>query len=133
MGNNYGQIESHVEHQGKSGVGEAADLLFAEFVKEAYGILDHAPSEAPVAIVDGVQVAQKCSQNPQHQLSTDGLTIHNPAFYAEMKAQEKAMWKLLRRGYARLCDLQAGKCLRCRNENDQPRRRFCSKCEAKAS
>jgi hypothetical protein len=130
--NSYGQIESHVDHKGKSSAGEACDLLLEMFVERAY--LDNDQTAEPPAVVDGVTVSPRANLNPQKQHNGEGIIIRNPAFYAEMKQQEQAIWKLLRKGYARFRDLEGGLCLRCRQPNDnQARRRYCSECEGKMS
>jgi hypothetical protein len=118
--NDYGQLH-------KSSIGQAVDSLLEAYTLEAFGVYA-SPDDDPPMEQGGKRRGEKV-QGPQHQLNTDGITITQPAVYAEKQSFERVLWKLLRRQHARLCDLGEGLCLRCREVNDQPRRRFCSKCE----
>jgi len=130
--NDYGQLDNSSSHGHKSSIGEAVDLLLSMFVERAYTDGSREDFDEPVSALDGVKVSQKNARlNPQHHVSTEGITITNPAYYAEKDEQERRLWKALNRGLARFRDLEDGLCLRCRNENDQPRRRYCSECEKK--
>jgi hypothetical protein len=129
--NDYGQIESHVDHKGKSSVGQAADDLLEAFTMYAYGVYGVDAESAAVPAVDGVHMSQKANQTPQHQLNTDTIRITCPQFAAEKRDAEQELWKVLRRRLERMGELKAGICLKCHSENDQPRRRFCSDCEKK--
>lgn len=122
--NDYGQIR-------ESSLGECVDLLLEALTIYAYGPYEHPGAPEPPAVVDGMKVAQKVQNNPQHQLNTDCIKVVNPAFYAEKKAFEQFLKKHLRRYYNRLQLLNGGLCLACQEENDQRHRRFCSLCEEK--
>lgn len=123
--NDYGQIA-------ESSLGDAVDFLLEALTIYAYGPYER-PAEEPVPVVDGLVVAQHARHNPQHQVSTSGLSIVNPAFAAEKRSLEKRLWKEIRRGYDRLKDLSDGKCLSCYAANDQRHKRVCSLCEKKYS
>lgn len=121
--NDYGQL-SH-----KSGLAQALDELLERYTFQAYGAYkSNADDEMAMEQKKG-----KKNYDPQHQLNTDGITILEPAVYAEKQAFERQEWRRLKRQYDRLFDLGEGLCLKCREKNDQPRRRFCSKCEENVS
>ncbi len=128
MTNEYGQL-AH-----KSSIGQAVDALLEAYTLEAFGVYaSPADDEPPVQMEQGGKKKGQRQQEPQHQLKTDGIIIVSPAVYAEKQAFERNLWRMLRREHARLLDLGEGMCLRCRERNDQPRRRYCSKCEAKVA
>lgn len=124
--NDYGQL-AH-----RSSVGQVVDELLEAYTLEAFGVYA-SPTDEPMPMEQGGKRRGERVQKPQHQLNTDGITIIQPAVYAEKQAFERAVWRLLKREHARLLDLGEGLCLKCREKNDQPRRRFCSECEEKAS
>lgn len=114
----------------KSSVGQAMDTLLEAFTLEAFGVYaSPADDEPPIPMEQGGKRKGERVQEPQHQLNTEGITIVAPAIYAEKKAFERAAWRLLRVELARLHDLGEGLCLKCREYNDQPRKRYCSECE----
>ena len=120
--NDYGQL-AH-----RSSVGQAVDVLLQAYTLEAFGAYA-SPGDDEIPMEQGGKKRGEKVHEPQHQLNTDGITISSPAVYAEKQAFERALWRLLRKQHARLCDLGEGLCLKCSEKNDQPRRRFCSKCE----
>ncbi len=121
--NDYGQL-TH-----RSSVGQAVDALLDAFTTEAFGVY-LSPANDSLPMEQGGK--RKSQQEPQHQISTEGISIAHPAIYAEKRSFERQVWNLLRREYARLCDMGEGLCLKCRGKNDQPRRRFCTACENKS-
>jgi len=116
-----------------SSAGHAVDKLLEAYTLEAFGVYASPDNEAPPIPLEQGGSRRQRTQDPQRQVNTAGLSILKPATYAEKQDFEKAVWRLLRREHARLCDLGEGLCLRCRQPNDQPRRRFCKGCEGKVS
>lgn len=128
MSNQAGQFEMHF-----SSAGHAVDKLLEDYTFEAYGVYSSPGEDEPgIPLEQGGSKKQR-TQDPQRQVNTAGLSIAEPAIYAEKQAFERAVWRLLRRQYVRLCDLGEGLCLKCHEKNDQPRRRFCKECEEKVS
>lgn len=116
----------------KSSVGEAVDLLLEMYTLEAYGVNDSGGENEPGANIEGVKrLTRQHRLPPQHQVNTAGLRVANPQYYAEKRALERSLWRLLSRHLTRFETLGEGLCLRCDQVNDQPRRRYCSRCEEK--
>lgn len=128
MSNQAGQFERHF-----SSAGHAVDMLLEAYTLEAFGVYSSPGEDEPGIPLEQGGSKKNRTQDPQRQVNTAGLSIAEPAIYAEKQAFERAVWNLLRRQHARLCDLGEGLCLKCRGQNDQPRRRYCKDCEEKVS
>ncbi len=105
----------------------ALDELWDMFTIAAYqGYTRLEPEDAEIP---GVSKVPTSRLKPQESNLDPGLKVREPHIYAELQALEGELWRIVRRRLGRLHTLGEGLCLRCGKPNDQPKRRYCSKCE----